>query len=87
METDDSPHTYQIVFKDGVILVLEYIGDEGLDDLVVPSSHNVKFTKGRTFIRFEDIKPQLERFKIWIAPKNIPVSLGLNETEVLSAEV
>jgi hypothetical protein len=72
MKTDDSPHTYQIVFKDGVVLVLEYFGNEGLDALVVLATHNVRFTKGQTFCPPEDTKPKLERFKIWIAPKIFP---------------
>jgi hypothetical protein len=72
MKTDDSPHTYQIVFKDGVILVLEYIGDEGLNALVVPATHNVRFTKGQASCPPEDTKPKLKRFKTWVAPKIFP---------------
>ena len=67
-----APHTYQIVLKDGVILVLEYTGDEGLKALVVPSSHNVKFTKGQASCSPAVAKPKLERFKIWMAPKIFP---------------
>lgn len=72
MKTDDSPHTYQIVFKDGVILVLEYFGEEGLEALVMPPFHNVKFTKGQASGPPEVPKPKYERFKTWVALKMFP---------------